>query len=118
VRSTATYAPAGGACEGKPTEWWFPEIGRDMKNHERQSILNLVDHAKRICKGCPVQYECLDYSLQFEPFGIWGGFDESERMRLGVKQGIVMKRTRAGQKLTTMLAIGRPRKDHDVPTHG
>jgi WhiB family redox-sensing transcriptional regulator len=36
--------------------------------------------AKRICVDCPVQRECLEYALRVrEPFGIWGGLDETER---------------------------------------
>ena len=118
MRSTATHAPRGGACEGKPTEWWFPEIARDMTNHDRQTIMNIADHAKQICKGCPVAWDCLMYSLEYEPFGIWGGFDERERFRIGIQQGIRMTRTRAGQKVPSILAVGRPRTDRDVSAHG
>ena len=39
--------------------------------------------AKRICAECPVQRECLDYALRVrEPFGIWGGLNETERRSL------------------------------------
>jgi len=39
--------------------------------------------AKRICAGCPVQRECLEYALRVrEPFGIWGGLNETERRAL------------------------------------
>jgi len=119
VRSTATHAPRGGACEGKPTEWWFPEIERDMKNHERTNVANIADHAKQICKGCPVVWDCLQYSLRYEPFGIWGGFDERERLLMGIKQGIMMTRSRAGLKVPSIRPIvGRPRNDGDVSAHG
>ena len=39
--------------------------------------------AKRICADCPVQRECLEYALRVrEPFGIWGGLNETERRSL------------------------------------
>jgi len=39
--------------------------------------------AKRVCAACPVRQECLDYALRVrEPFGIWGGLNETERRRL------------------------------------
>ena len=101
MRSTAIHAPQGGACEGKPTEWWFPEISRDMTDQERQTVTDVADHAKQICKGCPVVGDCLKYSLEHEPFGIWGSYDERDRFRIGLAQGIVMTRTRTGQTLTS-----------------
>ena len=39
--------------------------------------------AKRICIGCEVKGECLEYALgSDERFGIWGGLSERERRRL------------------------------------
>jgi WhiB family redox-sensing transcriptional regulator len=39
--------------------------------------------AKKICRGCEVRAECLDYALaNDERFGIWGGLSERERRRL------------------------------------
>jgi WhiB family redox-sensing transcriptional regulator len=39
--------------------------------------------AKRICSGCEVRAECLEYALAHdERFGIWGGLSERERRRL------------------------------------
>ena len=44
--------------------------------------------AKRICVGCEVKQECLEYALmQDERFGIWGGLSERERRRLKRKVG-------------------------------
>jgi WhiB family transcriptional regulator, redox-sensing transcriptional regulator len=44
--------------------------------------------AKRICAGCEVRAECLEYALAFdERFGIWGGLSERERRRL--KRGVI-----------------------------
>ena len=39
--------------------------------------------AKQICADCPVRRECLEYALRVrEPFGIWGGLNETERREL------------------------------------
>ena len=49
-----------------------------------------TSHGKgeRICSGCEVKAECLEYALhKDERFGIWGGLSERERRRL--KRGII-----------------------------
>ena len=39
--------------------------------------------ARALCRACPVQQACLEYSLTVqEPHGIWGGLNELERRRL------------------------------------
>lgn len=39
--------------------------------------------AKRICRGCPVQRECLAEALTNRiKFGVWGGMTERERKAL------------------------------------
>jgi WhiB family transcriptional regulator, redox-sensing transcriptional regulator len=39
--------------------------------------------ARALCRQCPVQPQCLEYSLAVrEPHGIWGGLNELERRRL------------------------------------
>lgn len=39
--------------------------------------------AKRICGGCPVRAECLDWALRTrEPWGVFGGFTAPERARM------------------------------------
>ncbi|GAA1475101.1 WhiB family transcriptional regulator [Corynebacterium felinum] len=39
--------------------------------------------AKSICRGCPVRQDCLEHALTYhEPYGVWGGLNESERWEL------------------------------------
>ncbi|HTF09580.1 MAG TPA: WhiB family transcriptional regulator, partial [Asanoa sp.] len=39
--------------------------------------------AKSVCGGCPVRAQCAAHALSVrEPYGVWGGFSESERLRL------------------------------------
>lgn len=41
-----------------------------------------IQVAKRICRGCTVQQLCLEYALQTEEYGIWGGATPEERRAL------------------------------------
>jgi WhiB family redox-sensing transcriptional regulator len=39
--------------------------------------------AKGVCRACPVRAECAAHALAArEPYGVWGGFTEAERLRL------------------------------------
>jgi len=58
-------------CSQTDPEAFFPEKGGSTRE------------AKRICTGCEVRDECLEYALAHdERFGIWGGLSERERRRL------------------------------------
>jgi len=58
-------------CAQTDPEAFFPEKGGSTRE------------AKRVCGGCEVRSECLDYALaNDERFGIWGGLSERERRRL------------------------------------
>ncbi len=63
-------------CAQTDPEAFFPEKGGSTRE------------AKRICQGCDVRAECLEYALAHdERFGIWGGLSERERRKL--KKGTV-----------------------------
>jgi len=58
-------------CAQTDPEAFFPEKGGSTRE------------AKRICSGCEVRAECLEYALGHdERFGIWGGLSERERRKL------------------------------------
>ena len=58
-------------CAQTDPEAFFPEKGGSTRE------------AKRICVGCEVKGDCLEYALmKDERFGIWGGLSERERRRL------------------------------------
>ena len=58
-------------CAETDPEAFFPEKGGSTRE------------AKRVCTGCEVKGECLQYALAHdERFGIWGGLSERERRRL------------------------------------
>ncbi len=37
---------------------------------------------KKVCAGCPVRDDCLDWALVHDEQGIWGGLTEGERRKL------------------------------------
>ena len=58
-------------CAQTDPEAFFPEKGGSTRE------------AKRICLGCDVKDDCLEYALAHdERFGIWGGLSERERRKL------------------------------------
>lgn len=58
-------------CAQTDPEAFFPEKGGSTRE------------AKRVCVGCEVRAECLEYALAHdERFGIWGGMSERERRKL------------------------------------
>lgn len=60
-----------GLCAQTSPEAFFPERGGSTRD------------AKRICVGCDVKAQCLDYALaNNERFGVWGGLSERERRAL------------------------------------
>lgn len=63
-------------CAQTDPEAFFPEKGGSTRE------------AKRICAGCEVRSECLEYALEHdERFGIWGGLSERERRKLKRRAG-------------------------------
>ncbi len=66
-RPWAGYA----ACRDADADWFFPGPDGDARM------------AVRICRGCPVRDECLEWALDAGiRYGIWGGMTERERRRL------------------------------------
>ena len=43
--------------------------------------------ARKLCRGCPVQTECLTWALENKEAGIWGGTTEPQRARARTKAG-------------------------------
>ncbi|MGY1744203.1 WhiB family transcriptional regulator [Blastococcus sp. SYSU D00695] len=80
--STWTDADAGeepwrmdALCAETDPEAFFPEKGGSTRE------------AKRVCSGCTVKAECLEFALaNDERFGIWGGLSERERRRVRLQR--------------------------------
>jgi WhiB family redox-sensing transcriptional regulator len=67
-----------GACRGRDSGQFFhPDGERGASRMRRESA------AKAVCLSCPVRAECATHALVArEPYGVWGGFTEAERIRL------------------------------------
>lgn len=58
-------------CAQTDPEAFYPDQGGSTRE------------AKKICLGCEVRAECLEYALLHdERFGVWGGLTDPERQRL------------------------------------
>jgi WhiB family redox-sensing transcriptional regulator len=68
-----------GKCKELAWEIFFPRDGMG------------VSAARKICAGCPVAKDCLEYALENHiNHGVWGGCSERER-------GRILRRRRLGQ---------------------
>lgn len=68
-----------GLCRVEDSGVFFPPTHFEHKP-EREAR---EAKAKAICMRCPVRIECLEWALETrEPFGVWGGYSESERKQI------------------------------------
>jgi len=63
-----------GLCAGEDPDVFFPSHGDPGAE------------ARRICGICPVRDDCLEYSIEADEDGIWGGLDQGERRNLRRRQ--------------------------------
>jgi WhiB family redox-sensing transcriptional regulator len=75
MTEVATRWRAAGACLTADPDLFFP-IATGPAAQEQITI------AQRICAGCPVRQQCLDFAIRSgEGHGIWGGTTPEERIR-------------------------------------
>jgi WhiB family redox-sensing transcriptional regulator len=67
-----------GLCRGRDSAQFFhPDGERGASRGRREAA------AKQLCRTCPVRAQCAAHALATrEPYGVWGGFTEAERLRL------------------------------------
>ncbi|WP_285729311.1 WhiB family transcriptional regulator [Nocardiopsis sp. ATB16-24] len=94
--TSGVLAPLRGAGRGHPTSLFFASLDLDMDSpfteHAKcrdvdPDALFVVgkaqNHAKLLCRSCPVQADCLAEALDNRiEFGVWGGMTERERRAL------------------------------------
>lgn len=73
-------------------EWWFPPS--TSKGRMRIRVSPEALQAVAICNECSVKEQCLEYALEWEPNGIWGGADEVTRHKMRTELGIELRRVR------------------------
>ena len=67
-----------GLCRGRDSAQFFHPDGERGSSRNRREL-----KAKALCAVCPVRAECAAHALAtHEPYGVWGGFTEAERLRL------------------------------------
>ena len=67
-----------GACRSLPTEMFFHPDGERGPRRRAREIA-----AKAVCASCPVIAQCRAHALAAqEPYGIWGGLTEDERLEI------------------------------------
>jgi WhiB family transcriptional regulator, redox-sensing transcriptional regulator len=63
------------ACRNKDPDDFFPPGHEDSPGYVRQA-----EKAIKVCTGCTVRPECLDFALAaHRQWGIWGGTSDPER---------------------------------------
>jgi hypothetical protein len=75
-----TLLSTDGLCANpeRDPEDWFSDRSRGG-----QSRLRDRREAARLCHGCPVVRECLEYAIAtVQRYGVWGGMSERDRMVL------------------------------------
>src|SRR5271170_1961141 len=71
----ATEWRAAGACLSADPELFFPIAQGSLADRQ-------VISALRVCAGCAVRQQCLDFAMTTgEAHGIWGGTTPDERIR-------------------------------------
>jgi WhiB family redox-sensing transcriptional regulator len=93
---------AAGACQSADPELFFPVSGRGASTAQ-------IAQAKRICAGCQVREQCLDFALRNgERDGIWGGATPEDRTR--VRRSEAARRRYAKRPLQpNRLRLAQPR---------
>jgi WhiB family redox-sensing transcriptional regulator len=61
-----------GSCRGEPYANFYPSFDSPSS----------TAYAISICERCPVRAECLDWALENDEFGVWGGTSEATRRSL------------------------------------
>lgn len=75
-------------CRRENATFFFPPPHFELKPEKDAR----EDQARALCRACPVQQACLEYSLDVqEPHGIWGGLNELERRRMIRKRGLAQR---------------------------
>ncbi|MEJ3743774.1 WhiB family transcriptional regulator [Actinomycetes bacterium KLBMP 9797] len=102
-----------GACRGRDSAQFFhPDGERGASRNRREA------RAKAVCATCPVRPQCAAHALGVrEPYGVWGGFSESERQRLlAVGWEDLADRYRSRVDIARLEArLGRPHKSVPAP---
>ena len=89
------------ACKGEDITLFYPILPAGQHRKD-------VEIAKHLCEQCEVIKGCLEYSLHYEPLGIWGGKSEVEREVLRQQKNICLPEDRkASHSVRRSVRAGR-----------
>jgi WhiB family redox-sensing transcriptional regulator len=95
------FAPewrSAGACLSADPDLFFPVATGPV-------AVKQMTMARRICAGCPVRQQCLDFAMRTgETHGVWGGTTPEERIR--ARRARTQRRRRARMSPSWPLAPG------------
>lgn len=67
------------ACRDEDPELFFP-------HGKSGPALIQIEEAKEVCRRCPITQVCLEWALNTDSHGIWGGTTEDERKAIRARQ--------------------------------
>lgn len=65
------------ACYGMGWDLFFPD---------RPDSKKAIEKAKKVCAGCPVKAQCLDYAIETDSPGIWAGLGPRQRRTIAYER--------------------------------
>lgn len=72
-------------CRGLPTSWWYPEYQGDdapTTRHAQQERDHQIRIAVAICNSCQFRVACVEWAIEHQEHGIWGGTFEGTRRKI------------------------------------
>lgn len=73
------YSKGPAPCTKLEPEDFFPNV-------EEPNALKKANVAKKACAGCPYLEPCLEWAVQNNEPGIWGGTSENQRRVIRIKR--------------------------------
>ena len=70
VQEVPVLVQKNGACASRPDVDFFGETKVE------------IQVAKSVCAACPVSQLCLNYAVNNEEYGVWGGYTPKERAQM------------------------------------
>jgi len=67
--------------------------------------------AKSVCGSCLVRKRCLEYAMEYEPSGIWGGLDAEERLARRGRPIVSYEERLEAARIRAMFAAGLTSRD-------
>lgn len=102
------------ACTGMDPETFFIDHGQESYTNPSRKVQRAWDHAKEVCRTCPVQRLCARDNLG-EIDGVWGGLDPAERMRLRITHGANIRKLAGPLKKEYAALANKLREERKMP---